>query len=101
MRQPTMGFTQLFIYVEPSSPPPRIPDLIPPRKTDALWNEGGKLHPKGSPLSLHAGTAAHRAEQGQAPAPAQARRALDRAQSSQKLGWKTSLSSSSYHRDSP
>lgn len=29
MRQPTMGFTQLFIYVEPSSPPPRIPDLIP------------------------------------------------------------------------
>lgn len=32
MRQPTMGFTQLFIYVEPSSPPPRIPDLIPLRK---------------------------------------------------------------------
>lgn len=32
MRQPTMGFTQLFIYVEPSSPPPHIPDLIPLRK---------------------------------------------------------------------
>lgn len=32
MRQPRMGFTQLFIYVEPSSPPPHIPDLIPLRK---------------------------------------------------------------------
>lgn len=80
-------------------PTPAHPWSHPPQKTDALWNKSGKLHPKGSPLSLHTGTAAHQVGQGQAPA--LAHRALDRAWSSQKPGWKMSLPSPSYHKNSP